>query len=70
MAVATLVCALGVKNGVERATKWMMLALHHNSPFFSVFSVFAAAEAPLRGSGFALGSLALGSLACGSLSGS
>ena len=27
VAVATLVCALGVKNGVERATKWMMLAL-------------------------------------------
>jgi len=27
VAVATLVCALGVKNGVERVTKWMMLAL-------------------------------------------
>ena len=27
VAVATLVCALGVKNGVERTTKWMMLAL-------------------------------------------
>ena len=27
VAVATLVCALGVKRGVERATKWMMLAL-------------------------------------------
>lgn len=27
VAVATAVCAVGVKNGVERATKWMMLAL-------------------------------------------
>lgn len=27
VAVATLVCAFGVKNGVERVTKWMMLAL-------------------------------------------
>ena len=25
--IATLICAMGVKNGVERATKWMMLAL-------------------------------------------
>ncbi|MBR3923933.1 MAG: sodium-dependent transporter, partial [Kiritimatiellae bacterium] len=25
--IATIVCALGVKNGVERVTKWMMLAL-------------------------------------------
>ena len=27
VAIATAVCALGVKNGVERVTKWMMLAL-------------------------------------------
>jgi NSS family neurotransmitter:Na+ symporter len=27
VAVATVVCAAGVKNGVERVTKWMMLAL-------------------------------------------
>jgi NSS family neurotransmitter:Na+ symporter len=27
VAIATVVCALGVKNGVERVTKWMMLAL-------------------------------------------
>jgi NSS family neurotransmitter:Na+ symporter len=27
VAAATAVCALGVKNGVERVTKWMMLAL-------------------------------------------
>ena len=27
VAIATAVCALGVKNGVERVTKWMMIAL-------------------------------------------
>ena len=27
VAIATAICAAGVKNGVERATKWMMLAL-------------------------------------------
>ena len=27
VAIATVVCALGVKNGVERVTKWMMIAL-------------------------------------------
>ncbi|MBO5939614.1 MAG: sodium-dependent transporter [Kiritimatiellae bacterium] len=43
VAIATLICALGVKNGVERATKWMMLAL------LALLGVLAAKSLSLPG---------------------
>ena len=43
VAIATAVCAFGVKNGVERVTKWMMLAL------LALLGVLAAKSLSLPG---------------------
>jgi NSS family neurotransmitter:Na+ symporter len=49
VAVATLICAAGVKNGVERATKWMMLLL------LALLGVLAAKSLSLPGASKGLG---------------